>query len=652
MKTLLALPTRALALAALACGLAACGGGGSSTAAVTVTPTYTVGGTVSGLTGTGLVLQDNGVDNLPVSASGKFTFATALDGGAAYAVTVKTQPSSPAQTCIVTSGSGTVSAANVSNVAVACTNNAPNTFSVGGTVSGLTGTGLILQDNGGDDLPVSASGNFTFATMVATGGAYAVTVKTQPSSPAQTCVVTSGSGTVGAANVSSVAIACTNNAPNTFSVGGTVSGLAGAGLVLQDNGGDNRPVSANGSFTFTTMVATGGAYAVTVKTQPSSPAQTCVVTNGSGTIGAANVTNVGVACTNNARYVYVSNRNDQTISIFQADRSTGVLTLLNSTTATDRTPVYATLDPTGKYLYVVNQDGNGGSGANGTITGYTIDPSSGALTLMAGGPVQTGVTPTIIVFDPTAAYAYVVNSGDGTANSMSIGLFNVSPTDGTLTASTLPGNPYTAGTSPLNAVIDPTGSYLYVVSNAQGVFPFGINADGSITSLAGPTAVSGPSTAAVTPNGTQVYFPRTDGSGNISGFGIGAAGSGSPGQLTLLPFSPTFVTAGAVLNAVAIDPTGQYLYTVNSAGPQLYAFAISASNAGKLVPTPTNPFWPTGSAPKFVVVDPTGNFVYVDDATNGIYAYGIDANGGVNGAAVPGSPFAAGAFPMGIAITP
>jgi large repetitive protein len=276
------------------------GGSGTATANVTnvavvcTTTTFTIGGSVSGLAGTGLVLQDNGGNNLAVSANGAFTFTTKVNSGATYAVTVLTQPSSPAQTCAVTNGSGTATA-NVTNVAVACTTT-PETFTIGGTVSGLTGSGLVLQDNGGNNLAVSANGSFTFTTKVNSGAAYDVTVLTQPSSPAQTCAVTNGSGTA-TANVTNVAVACTTTTV-TFTIGGTVSGLTGSGLVLQDNGGNNLAVSANGAFTFTTKVNSGATYAVTVLTQPSSPAQTCAVTNGSGT-ATANVTNVAVACTTN-----------------------------------------------------------------------------------------------------------------------------------------------------------------------------------------------------------------------------------------------------------------------------------------------------------------------------------------------------------------
>ncbi len=65
-------------------------------------------------------------------------------------------------------------------------------------------------------------------------------------------------------------------------------------MTLLDNGADTLTVTANGAFTFKTALATGAAYKVTVGTQPTG--ETCTVTNGSGTVGTANVTNVAVAC--------------------------------------------------------------------------------------------------------------------------------------------------------------------------------------------------------------------------------------------------------------------------------------------------------------------------------------------------------------------
>ena len=92
----------------------------SVSGSVTITlpvSTYTIGGSVSGLSGT-VVLRNNGGNNLTLSSSGSFTFSTALNSSASYAVTVFTQPSN--QTCSVSSGSGTVSSANVTNVSVSC----------------------------------------------------------------------------------------------------------------------------------------------------------------------------------------------------------------------------------------------------------------------------------------------------------------------------------------------------------------------------------------------------------------------------------------------------------------------------------------------------------------------------------------------------
>jgi hypothetical protein len=132
----------------------------------------------------------------------------------------------------VTNGSGTIAAANVTNVAVTCVTNPVATFTVGGNVSGLTGS-VTLQNNGGDSLVRTTNGAFTFATALATGSAYAVTVSSQPTG--QTCTVTNGSGTIASANVTNVAVTCVTN-PVT-----TVRTFTGA-----------LPSGATGTLSFTT----------------------------------------------------------------------------------------------------------------------------------------------------------------------------------------------------------------------------------------------------------------------------------------------------------------------------------------------------------------------------------------------------------------
>ncbi|MEN9705069.1 MAG: hypothetical protein RLZZ393_948 [Pseudomonadota bacterium] len=158
-------------------------------------------------------------------------------------------------------------------------------YSVGGTVTGLAGT-VVLQLNGSEALSVSANGSFTFATTVASGGIFQVVVKTQPTG--QVCVLDYSSGYV-TANITTLGLTC---APATYTVAGTLSGLAGT-VVLQNNAGDNLTLASNGPFQFATAVTSFTTYSVTVQTQPAG--QTCWVLSGAGT-SSSPVTGVQVNC--------------------------------------------------------------------------------------------------------------------------------------------------------------------------------------------------------------------------------------------------------------------------------------------------------------------------------------------------------------------
>jgi hypothetical protein len=177
--------------------LSACGGGGGGG---TAPATYTIGGTVAGLTaGSQVGLSDNGSDSATVTANGAFTFPKALLSAATYAVTVATAPAGDA--CTVSGGTGTVVLADVTNITIVC--NATHT--IGGVVTGLnSGAQVALLDNRGDSLTVTANGSFTFATPVTS--AYAVTIGAPPTG--ETCTVTQGSGTAPATNVTNVMVAC------------------------------------------------------------------------------------------------------------------------------------------------------------------------------------------------------------------------------------------------------------------------------------------------------------------------------------------------------------------------------------------------------------------------------------------------------------
>lgn len=163
--------------------------------------TYSVGGTVSGATGSLVLVQ--GSEELNVSGDGSFTFSTKLNDGSSYNVTVKSAPDG--QYAEVANGGGTINGANVSNISVTCIDIPAGNYTVGGTVEGLTGT-LVITNNGADELTINENGPFTFGVPLADGSAYEVTIVSQPDG--ELCSISSGTGTIDGTNVTDVAISC------------------------------------------------------------------------------------------------------------------------------------------------------------------------------------------------------------------------------------------------------------------------------------------------------------------------------------------------------------------------------------------------------------------------------------------------------------
>jgi hypothetical protein len=185
---------RLSAAVALIAGLAACGG-------------YTainLGGKVVGLTDDGLVLA-NGSNTVAVPANAaSYTFPQQIGNYASYAVTIQSQPAR--LTCVVNNPTGTASGIDITYVNVTCT---PNTYNLGGLVSGLNGSVTLV--NGSDNVTVTAapgstSTGFTFPNKVADGAVYSVAVLGLSTS-GQTCTVlnnstaTNGTGTMGHSDV-------------------------------------------------------------------------------------------------------------------------------------------------------------------------------------------------------------------------------------------------------------------------------------------------------------------------------------------------------------------------------------------------------------------------------------------------------------------
>jgi 6-phosphogluconolactonase len=583
----------ALALAACGGGGGGGGGGGSTTTPPPAATTYSIGGTVTGLSGT-LVLQDNGGNNLSITAAGPFTFSTQLASGATYSVTVLTQPSG--QTCSVTggTGTGTVASANVTSVAVSCSATASSGVTIGGTVSRLTGSGLVLQDNGGDNLTVTANGSFTFKTSLAAGAAYAVTVSTQPSSPTQYCVVTNGGGTVASTNVTSVMVMCAQFAYTANNTDGTIDAytIDPTSGVLTGVTGNPYPdgtspaavsLAPNGMFAFSASNDGKQIYAYAIDQTsgqltpvPGSPFNTGF------TVGSPYP---DIAVDAQSAHLYLASAGDSEVAGFAIDATSGALTALTGSPypAGAGAGAIPAFSPGGGYLYVMNQTAN-------TVSGYSIDASTGVLTPLASA-VATGTTPSWIAFTPNGQYAYVSDSGEDAISQYSVSAGVLTPmTPATVAADELP----------QDLTINANGTYLYApVANGStpgAVEVYSIGSSGALTAVGSTPAGVKPVYLAIDPAGPYAYVSSSAGA-EVYGYSI----SSSTGALTALTNSPFSTGAGSLPQFITIDPSGRFGYTANEGTANITGFTIS-STTGELTAMPSA--FPAGTKPIFVSISP------------------------------------------------
>ncbi len=300
------------------------------------------------------------------------------------------------------------------------------TYTIGGTVTGLQGTGLKLR-NGATDLSVAANGAFAFPGNLPTGTAYNVTIVTQPTSPAQVCSMTGGSGTVGTSNVTNIAIACTTTAtpppPAPHIVGGVVSGLTGQGLKVND-GIEDLAVTANGAFTFPTALASGGAYNVTVVTQPTNPNQTCTVSSGSGTVSTSDITNIMIACVTAPLTLTSSSPANSATAISRA--FVPVLTFsatLDATTVTSNSVTLTTAAGASQAITVevtsLNQITVTPATKLAPLTSYTLTVSTG-VSGIRGEQLTSAVSVTFTTSDKAWQSAASIEKNDGAATAPQI----------------------------------------------------------------------------------------------------------------------------------------------------------------------------------------------------------------------------------------
>jgi 6-phosphogluconolactonase (cycloisomerase 2 family) len=322
-------------------------------------------------------------------------------------------------------------------------------------------------------------------------------------------------------------------------------------------------------------------------------------------------TPVDVLVTPNDKFVYVINSSTTGSVSAYSIGATGALTAITGPTTVLNGPQFSAIDPTGTYLFVPDSGDN-------TIVTFTIG-SDGTLT--AGTPFSVASAQFLdaVAVDPTSKFLYVVDSSTPTGNlfALSIGA------GGALTATINGGAGYPLGVTPFGVAVDPTGTIVAVANNVDNTISvFTAAADGSLTADNLVEASGGPGLL-VFENGTAeanstvsavvaANITTSTTTGTLSAYTVD-----STGVLTAVG-TPFASMPGN--SKVANFAFGTSVFTTSRITSALGGYTVDT--------TATPPFTPIAApvalsgAGGSLVADTTGNFVYVaETTTNTVTAY-------------------------------
>lgn len=396
-------------------------------------------------------------------------------------------------------------------------------------------------------------------------------------------------------------------------------------VTLVNNGSESLTLSANGVFTFANQLPANSAYSVVVSTQP--VGMTCTVSNGSGTL-TSTVSSVTVSCANRTgKYAYVTNFNGDSISAFSINASTGGLTAVAGQpfSAITTKPTSVAAHPSGKYIYVTSAS----SGIALPVSAYSVNRSTGALTLIADYATVPSTGSYSVALNPSGTYAYVANAIG------SVSAFTINQNTGALTLI----NTYStgAGSGPISTTVDPSGRYVYVLNQATNdIVAFSINqTSGSLTEIGSVAAGTIGLGITVDPSGSYLYTASKLGGTSIQIFSINT----NNGTLTRLGG----VGDGSTTDSVTISQSGDFLYNVLSGNVIVYS-RNKSTGALTLVGTYSN----GGYGGNNLTLDPSGSYAYVPNkGSNDVSILTVNQT---TGALTAQTPVATGLYSTSVAI--
>jgi 6-phosphogluconolactonase len=348
-------------------------------------------------------------------------------------------------------------------------------------------------------------------------------------------------------------------------------------------------------------------------------------------------------------FAYVANAHKASVSAYRITADGALTPVKGSPFAAGNGPDSLAIDPTGKFIYAVNQ-----SGSYSTISGYTIDLTSGALTPIKGSPFPSGFNSLNIAIDPSGRFAYVTNYGNGTAGGY-VSAYKINRANGALTQ--VKGSPFAAESNIKSIAVDPTGKFAYAgiqsgfsYSGVPTIFAYVIDRrSGALKPVQGSPFSAGASSTGLAVDSTGRYLYSVDGlahTGYVFGFDI------NPNNGALTPIEGSPFSAGPTSIAIALEPSAKFAYVCDydvGTGKIGYLSAYRIEQDGALKQLKGSPFKAgRNSHPLGVAVDPSGKFLDVTDSGRAhVAAYQIDRKGALT--RVEGSPFRTGVDPFSVA---
>jgi uncharacterized repeat protein (TIGR02543 family) len=449
----------------------------------------------------------------------------------------------------------------------------PGTYAQGATVTVLGNTGSLVKTGssfsgwnsvaGGTGTAYSAGQTFTMGTA-------AVTLYAQwAAGPATYTVTYNGNGnTGGSVPVDSA----------TYQQGATVTVLGNTGGLVKTGdtfGGWNTAAGGSG-----TAYAAGATFPM----------------------GTANVNLYAQwPVTTNLGFAYVVNQytnGTAGVSQFAIGPNGALSSLTPATVDCGNIPFALTADPSGKYVYVANEEASPPS-----ISQYTIG-TNGALTPMSPATVVAGGYPHSVVVHPSGKYAYVADNQSANISQYTIG------STGALSPMAIP--TVTAVAAPDFLAVHPTGKAVYLTTGGSGNTVLQYSVDpltGALAPMTAPSIDAGSNaySIAIHPSGKWAYVTNYY-TGDIFEYTIDS----TTGALSHL----AKITAAGFASWITTDPSGKYAYVANAAGATPAIFQYTIGTDGTLTamsPASVN----ATSAATCLQVDATGSYLYMTSGTSG-----------------------------------